>query len=206
MSRVKRISKLPAGALRSDQTLSDIIAGEMILPVGHKLGPYEIVEPIGAGGMGQVYRARDPRMGRDVAIKVSAEQFSERFEREVRAVASLNHVNVCTLHDVMQVDVKPGATFQAEVPQPLFKLPPRATPPSPPMANDSLPAFPLNKPRRHLLRSSSTGSRFSGSETVFNWRGGLLLRLRAVALALRGPPAIARLGHGLLLGIARACR
>jgi eukaryotic-like serine/threonine-protein kinase len=72
----------------------------MTLSGGHKLGPYEIVEPIGAGGMGQVYRARDPRMGREVAIKVSAEQFSERFDREVRAVASLNHVNICTLHDV----------------------------------------------------------------------------------------------------------
>jgi len=72
----------------------------MTLSGGHKLGPYEIVEPIGAGGMGQVYRARDPRMGREVAIKVSAEQFSERFDREVRAVASLNHVNICALHDV----------------------------------------------------------------------------------------------------------
>jgi eukaryotic-like serine/threonine-protein kinase len=64
------------------------------------LGPYEILEPIGKGGMGEVYRARDPRMGREVAIKISAEQFSERFAREVHAIASLNHPNVCILHDV----------------------------------------------------------------------------------------------------------
>src|SRR5262249_34205185 len=67
---------------------------------GDKLGPYEIVERIGVGGMGEVYRARDPRLGRDVAIKVSAERFSERFEREARVIASLNHPNICTLHDV----------------------------------------------------------------------------------------------------------
>jgi eukaryotic-like serine/threonine-protein kinase len=72
----------------------------MTLSAGDKLGPYEILVPIGAGGMGEVYRARDPRLGRDVAIKVSAERFSERFEREARAIASLNHPNICTLHDV----------------------------------------------------------------------------------------------------------
>src|SRR5215467_5689235 len=72
----------------------------MTLPTGHKLGPYEVVESIGAGGMGEVYRAHDPRMGRDVAIKLSREQFTERFEREVRAVAALNHANICTVHDV----------------------------------------------------------------------------------------------------------
>src|ERR1700704_777259 len=72
----------------------------MMLSVGDKLGPYEIVAQIGAGGMGEVYRARDSRVGRDVAVKVSAGQFSERSEREARAVAALNHPNVCTLHDV----------------------------------------------------------------------------------------------------------
>jgi eukaryotic-like serine/threonine-protein kinase len=64
------------------------------------MGPYEILEEIGAGGMGEVYRAHDPRMGRDVALKVSHEQFSERFDREVRAVAALSHPNICTIHDV----------------------------------------------------------------------------------------------------------
>src|ERR1700689_4189673 len=72
----------------------------MPLSAGTKLGPYEILEAIGAGGMGEVYRATDPRMGRDVAIKISAERFSDRFSREVHAVAALNHPNICTLHDV----------------------------------------------------------------------------------------------------------
>src|SRR5215470_4621652 len=72
----------------------------MALSAGGKLGPYEIVELIGKGGMGEVYRARDSRLGRDVAIKVSAEQYSERFAREARAVAALNHPNICTLYDV----------------------------------------------------------------------------------------------------------
>jgi Tol biopolymer transport system component len=72
----------------------------MPLSAGTKLGPYEILAPIGAGGMGEVYRARDPRLGRDVAIKVSSEQFTERFEREARAIAALNHPNICHLYDV----------------------------------------------------------------------------------------------------------
>jgi serine/threonine protein kinase len=72
----------------------------MPLQPGDKLGPYEILAPIGAGGMGEVYRARDPRLKRDVAIKVSAAQFSERFEREAQAIAALNHPNICTLHDI----------------------------------------------------------------------------------------------------------
>jgi serine/threonine protein kinase len=72
----------------------------MPLSAGDQLGPYQIVASIGAGGMGEVYRARDLRLRRDVAIKVSAERFGERFETEARAIASLNHPNVCTLHDV----------------------------------------------------------------------------------------------------------
>jgi Tol biopolymer transport system component/predicted Ser/Thr protein kinase len=70
------------------------------LSVGTRAGPYEILGPIGEGGMGQVYRARDTRLHRDVAIKVSIQRFSERFEREAHAVAALNHPNICTLHDV----------------------------------------------------------------------------------------------------------
>ncbi|MCU1235578.1 MAG: serine/threonine protein kinase [Candidatus Solibacter sp.] len=72
----------------------------MPLSAGEKLGPYEILAPIGAGGMGEVYRARDPRVGREVAIKVSAERFSDRFEIETRAIAALNHPNICQLYDV----------------------------------------------------------------------------------------------------------
>src|SRR6266571_2331169 len=72
----------------------------MSLTAGTKLGPYEILALIGAGGMGEVYRATDTRLHRDVAIKISAERFSERFEREARAIAALNHPNICTLYDV----------------------------------------------------------------------------------------------------------
>jgi eukaryotic-like serine/threonine-protein kinase len=72
----------------------------MPLTAGDRLGPYEIVSPLGRGGMGEVFRARDTRVQRDVAIKTSAERFSERFEREAQAIAALNHPNVCTLYDV----------------------------------------------------------------------------------------------------------
>ena len=78
----------------------------MPLTPGEKLGPYEIVAPIGAGGMGEVYRARDVRLRREVAIKVlpayiaGREELHSRFEREARAVASLNHPHICTLYDI----------------------------------------------------------------------------------------------------------
>ena len=77
----------------------------MPLSPGDKLGPYEIVTPIGAGGMGQVYKARDSRLGRDVAIKVLPDAFPdqvsrERFNREARAASALNHPNICTIFDV----------------------------------------------------------------------------------------------------------
>jgi Tol biopolymer transport system component len=72
----------------------------MPLATGEKLGPYEILAAIGAGGMGEVYHAHDSRLGRDVAIKVSSEHFSERLEREARAIAALNHPHIATLYDV----------------------------------------------------------------------------------------------------------
>jgi eukaryotic-like serine/threonine-protein kinase len=72
----------------------------MPLNAGTRFGPYEIQEPIGSGGMGEVYRATDTRLNRDVAIKVANEHFSDRFSREALAVAALNHPNICTLHDV----------------------------------------------------------------------------------------------------------
>jgi WD40 repeat protein/predicted Ser/Thr protein kinase len=70
------------------------------LKAGQRLGPYEIVAPVGKGGMSEVYKARDTRLKRDVAIKVCAAQFSERFEGEARVIASLNHPNICQLYDV----------------------------------------------------------------------------------------------------------
>ena len=86
----------------------------MALPSGTKLGPYEIVAPIGAGGMGEVYRAKDMRLGRDVAIKVLPEGFARdadrlrRFEQEARAVAALNHPNILAIHDIGEFN---GAPF-----------------------------------------------------------------------------------------------
>jgi eukaryotic-like serine/threonine-protein kinase len=70
------------------------------ITAGDRLGPYEILCRIGAGGMGEVWQAHDTRLGREVAIKVSAEKFSDRFEREARTIATLNHPNICTLYDV----------------------------------------------------------------------------------------------------------
>ena len=76
----------------------------MSLTAGEKLAHYEILEPIGKGGMGEVYRARDTKLGRDVAIKVLPNEFAQdkerlaRFEREARLLAQLNHPNIATLH------------------------------------------------------------------------------------------------------------
>lgn len=92
----------------------------MPLTTGTKLGPYEIVSPLGAGGMGEVYRARDSRLNRDVAIKVSAAQFTERFEREAQAIAALNHPNICTLHDIgpnyLVMELIDGAPLKGPLP------------------------------------------------------------------------------------------
>jgi len=78
----------------------NLVNPPMPLSVGDKLGPYEIVAPLGAGGMGEVYKARDTRLDRVVAIKVSKEKFSDRFTREARSIAALNHPHICQLYDV----------------------------------------------------------------------------------------------------------
>src|ERR1700682_3332007 len=82
----------------------------MALALGTKLGPYEIVAPLGSGGMGEVYRARDARLDRTVAIKILPTQFSsdpvhkQRFEREARTISQLNHPHICVLHDIGHQD------------------------------------------------------------------------------------------------------
>src|ERR1700732_4448040 len=82
----------------------------MPLAAGTKLGPYEIIVPLGAGGMGEVYRARDTRLERTVAIKILPPQFSsdpvrkQRFEREAKTISSLNHPHICALYDVGHQD------------------------------------------------------------------------------------------------------
>src|SRR5581483_4055124 len=86
-----------------DQSLSDFLetsAQPSALRPGSHLGPYRIESELGAGGMGQVYRAVDTRLNRPVAIKVVPEHFSARFEREARSISSLNHPHICTLYDV----------------------------------------------------------------------------------------------------------
>jgi TolB-like protein/predicted Ser/Thr protein kinase len=70
------------------------------LAPGSQLGPYQILSLLGAGGMGRVYKAFDARLHREIAIKIAAERFSERFDREARTIATLNHPNICTIHDV----------------------------------------------------------------------------------------------------------
>ena len=78
----------------------------MALTPGSRLGPYEIVSAVGAGGMGEIFKARDTRLGRSVAIKVlpeamaQDERFLTRFEREAKAISQLSHPNICTLHDI----------------------------------------------------------------------------------------------------------
>src|ERR1700685_512651 len=72
----------------------------MPLAAGEKLGPYEILGPLGQGGMGEGWKARAPRLNRIVAIKQSHIRFSERFEREAHAIAALNHPHICHIYDV----------------------------------------------------------------------------------------------------------
>src|SRR5262249_30966977 len=67
---------------------------------GAQVGPYVLVEPLGAGGMGEVWKARDPRVGRTVAIKRLKPEYAERFKQEARAIAALNHPHICQLYDV----------------------------------------------------------------------------------------------------------
>ena len=104
----------------------------MALSASTRLGPYEILAPLGAGGMGEVYRARDPRLGRDIAIKVlpaavSADpQRLRRFEQEARAAAALNHPNIVTIYSVERADDVPFVTMELVEGVSLARLIPRA--------------------------------------------------------------------------------
>src|SRR2546426_101912 len=101
-----------APELLEDATVTEIRAGLC-------LGPYRIESKLGEGGMGEVFRAIDTRLGRAVALKTTREQFSARFEREARAIASLNHPNICTLHDVgpnyLVMELVEGETIAARL-------------------------------------------------------------------------------------------
>ena len=95
-----------------------------LLP-GHRLGSYEVIALLGVGGMGQVYRARDPRLQRDVALKVLQTDDAEhrsRFAREARAIAALNHPNIVTIHSVEEVDGVPFLTMELVEGTPLNRM------------------------------------------------------------------------------------
>ena len=93
----------------------------MSLAPGVRLGPYEIVSLLGAGGMGEVYKARDSRLDRSVAVKVlpaalaADPEFRERFEREAKSISALNHPNICTLHDVGRLRVSDASASQGRL-------------------------------------------------------------------------------------------
>src|SRR5450759_3835184 len=87
---------------------------------GTQVGPYQIVSRLGEGGMGEVFKARDTRLGREVAIKTAHEEFSGRFQREARAISALNHSNICTLYDIgpnyLVMELVQGAALAGPVP------------------------------------------------------------------------------------------
>jgi tetratricopeptide (TPR) repeat protein/predicted Ser/Thr protein kinase len=101
------------------QQAIDLLEDTVALTAGARLGPYCIENKLGAGGMGDVFRAVDTRLGRAVAIKIGQERFNARFEREARAIASLNHPNVCTLYDVgpnyLVMELVQGETLAARL-------------------------------------------------------------------------------------------
>ena len=97
----------------------------MYLLPGQRLGSYEVIALLGVGGMGQVYRARDPRLERDIALKILQTDDAEhrkRFAREARAIAALNHPNIVTIHSVEEVDGQPFLTMELVEGTPLNRL------------------------------------------------------------------------------------
>jgi eukaryotic-like serine/threonine-protein kinase len=108
-----------SGAKLLDQNAEEMVADANPVTTGSRLGPYQIDALLGQGGMGRIFRATDTRLGRAVAIKISNERFSDRFENESRAIAALNHPNICTLHDVgpnyLVMELVDGETLAARL-------------------------------------------------------------------------------------------
>src|SRR3989441_8217538 len=111
-----KILDRPPGDLFDDDLLT---GSRSMVAAGSQLGPFQIEVLLGAGGMGEVYRAVDTRLDRKVAIKISTEPFSARFEREARAIATLNHPHICTLYDVgpnyLVMELVEGETLAAKL-------------------------------------------------------------------------------------------
>jgi serine/threonine protein kinase/tetratricopeptide (TPR) repeat protein len=101
------------------QNATELLDTVTVVTNGTSLGPYRIEGKLGQGGMGEVFRAVDTRLGRAVAVKTAHERFSDRFQREARAIASLNHPNICTLHDVgpnyLVMELVEGETIAARL-------------------------------------------------------------------------------------------
>jgi len=110
---------LDQAAIRNAPELLDEGATVASVTVGTCLGPYRIESKLGEGGMGEVFRAVDTRLGRAIAIKTTREQFSSRFEQEARAISALNHPNICTLHDIgtnyLVMELVEGETLAARL-------------------------------------------------------------------------------------------
>ena len=118
-----KILDRPPGDLFDDDLLT---GSRSMVAAGSQLGPFQIEVLLGAGGMGQVYRAIDTRLDRKVAIKISTEPFSARFEREARAISALNHPNICTLYDVapnyLVMELVEGETLAAKLKKGKFSI------------------------------------------------------------------------------------
>ncbi len=120
-SRVERMLQVESGSDILESAAGSVLADptQTVVAPGAQLGPYQIEAQVGAGGMGTVYRALDTRLGRVVAIKIAAERYSERFQREARAISTLNHPHICTLYDVgpnyLVMEFIEGSTLAAEI-------------------------------------------------------------------------------------------
>jgi len=152
----------------------------MPLSASDKLGPYEILAAIGAGCMGQVWKARDPRLDRVVVIKDSSEQFSERFEFEARSVAALNHPHICQMYDAgpdylltefvegvrLEKAVESGPSFG--VLKPLFQ-----TRVLPGVSSQRVSHVPSRDGKRFLVNTETGDPPPNPITAVLNWTSGL---------------------------------
>ncbi len=174
----------------------------MALSAGTRLGPYEVVSPLGAGGMGEVWKARDPRLGRDVAIKISAQQFTDRFEREARAIAALNHSNICTLFDVgpnyLVMELIEGPTLADRIQQ--GPIPPEEALGVAKQIAEALEAAHENGIVHRDLKPANIKIRPDGSVKVLDF--GLATAGEAQEVTLDSPTLMPRTQAGMILGTA----